>query len=135
MKATKRIYSGVGSTIQELFYGLLSERKALADAITAKGVKTNTSDTLTTMAENISRIEKISDSGTKSQTLYQGRTSINISFNKTFDKPPTVASMSVAGYVILESITNITNTGFTANFAFPNSGSTTLTFKWIAIIE
>lgn len=62
MKAIKRAYSTSGGgvdmeSMQELFYGSIEEREALANAITNKGVDTNVSDTLSTMAENVNNIE------------------------------------------------------------------------------
>lgn len=44
--------------MNELYYGSIAEREALAEAITAKGVNTNTSDSLTTMAENVTNIKR-----------------------------------------------------------------------------
>lgn len=45
-----------GEEMNELYYGSIAEREALAEAITSKGVSTNTSDSLSTMAENILNI-------------------------------------------------------------------------------
>lgn len=45
--------------ISELFYGSMTEREAIADAITEKGVNTNTSDSLFDMAENIGKIKTL----------------------------------------------------------------------------
>ena len=60
MKAIKRNYSTAGganmSDMQELFYGSLEEREALAKAITDKGIPTNVSDSLLTMAANVESI-------------------------------------------------------------------------------
>ena len=42
--------------MQDLFYGSLEERDALATAITNKGIETSVSDTLTVMAENVNQI-------------------------------------------------------------------------------
>lgn len=42
--------------ISDLFYGSVSEREALAKAITDKGVPTSAADTLTTMAENVEQV-------------------------------------------------------------------------------
>lgn len=54
--AIDEISSKGGGNMQDLYYGSLVEREALANAITNKGIHTNTSDTLSTMAENISEI-------------------------------------------------------------------------------
>ena len=43
-------------TLKDIYYGSLEERQLLANAITNKGIETNTADSLATMAENISHI-------------------------------------------------------------------------------
>ena len=47
--------------MQDLFYGSLEERETLAKAITNKGGDTNVSDTLSTMATNVSNIIYVPD--------------------------------------------------------------------------
>lgn len=58
--------------ISDLFYGSVSEREALAKAITDKGVPTSAADTLTTMAENV---EQVPVGGTATaDTIVKGKT-------------------------------------------------------------
>lgn len=75
-KAIKRAYSTSGGgvdmeSIQELYFGSIEEREALADAITNKGVDTNVADSLETMASNIGLIksEKVYIEETKTDTV------------------------------------------------------------------
>ena len=43
--------------MEELYYGSIAERKLLADAITEKGIDTSVTDSLSTMANNVSNIK------------------------------------------------------------------------------
>ena len=83
MKAIKRNYrSGGGanmSDMQDLFYGSLAEREVLATAITNKGVKTNSSDTLTVMAQNISQLNTGLSLGNLTYTSYNQTKTIDVS--------------------------------------------------------
>lgn len=73
-----------GEEMNELYYGSIAEREALANAITKKGVKTNTSDSLEIMSTNISNI-KNQYNFYMNKLIYDYQKSINIS-NFALDK-------------------------------------------------
>lgn len=125
-----------GEGMQELFYGSLEERELLATVITNKGVNTNVSDTLVTMAENIEKIPEVeTDSGSVSFNIGSNGASAtqHVNFKITFSKTPTVGITNPWTYFSVNTIKNVSTTGF--DIEGKNNGSATHTFNWIAIAK
>lgn len=128
MKAIKRAYSTSGGgvnmeSIQEMFYGSIEEREALADAITNKGVNTNASDTLSTMAENVNnivtpkiQIEKLWYHRNGQTTNITGLTNFKkfswTSISLSYAKNPVLTLYDAAGVVLGSSVTMSTSGGY-----------------------
>lgn len=141
MKAIKRAYSASGGgvdmeSMQELYFGSIEEREALADAITNKGVATNVTDSLITMSENVNNIKKAEvDSGSVSVNIGSNGASASkhVNFNKTFSKVPVVAQTNPYRYHTLHGFSNITTTGF--DMTTQNNGVAAYTVNWIAVAQ
>ena len=66
----------VDQNIQDGFTKIYNDKEKIAIAITNKGIRTNSSDTLETMAENINKIEGGSISDISSQEILEGTSEI-----------------------------------------------------------
>lgn len=66
----------VDQNIQDGFTKIYSDKEKIATAITNKGIKTNSSDTLETMAENINKIEGGSVHDISSQEILEGTSEV-----------------------------------------------------------
>lgn len=118
--------------MNELFYGSIAEREALANAITNKGVNTSVADTLDTMAENVSNIDTVVyDSGSGTISLGDnGSSTITINFNKTFNNVPNFGLIGLS--YIYETSNSITTTKATIGIRNQSNATRTANYKWIA---
>ena len=139
MKAIKRNYSASGGgvdieSMQDLFYGSLEEREALADAIADRKVPTNVSDSLITMANNIKLIPTYEfQEGTKTGSQKQGDSTHTVQFLTPFSKPPKVGVSTTSYGFGLNNIRDITVNGFSFTANMGTTGTRDYAFQWWAI--
>lgn len=105
--------------MQDLYYGSISERETLAQAITSKGVLTNTSDKLSTMASNIKKLS--SDKLLGSLTYSAANQTLTMNISTMLSNYKTLTNSNFKAYISNsdKSVTPGDAGSIVLNFKFP----------------